>query len=72
MTEHCQVIDIMRNRNVFNREHAVRPIVHPTRVVRLHLQGVDECRVVTVVHQEVCESLMGMVFDHRHYLGRRT
>ena len=62
------MVDIVGGGRTVDQEYAVRSIMHPAAVVRLHLQGVDEGRLVAVVHQVFGIAGVTVEGDHRHDL----
>ena len=72
MTEHGQVVHVMGDGYALNGEPAVSAVVHPSRIVGLHLERVDEGGFVAMIHQVLGKSIMAIVRDHLHDLFGRA
>ncbi len=71
VTENCQVVQVVRESNTFNRKPPMRAVMHPTGVMRLHLQGVDERLIKIVVNQVLRKTFVTKLLNHCHdILGR--
>ena len=60
------MIDVVGNRYPFNGQPAMAAVVHPTRVVRFHLQRVDERIFITIFDEILRKAFMAILKDHRH------
>ena len=69
MAQYGQMVDVMSDSHTFDRQHAVRPIMHPARVVRFHLQGVDERLFIAIRNQVVRETFVAVLNNHGHDIG---
>ena len=66
VTKNCQMVHIVSDRNIFDRKPPMRTVMHPTGVMRLHLQRVNKHLIKIVARQELGKTFMTELLNHAH------
>ena len=68
MTQNREMIHVMGNRHIFNRQPTMRAIVHPPAVVRLHFEGVVERLGVAILREVLSKTFVTIGNHHGHHV----